>query len=101
GLRVERLQDISEADALAEGVHTDDDYPTNSHCPKCKGSGLHGSVGQHGGFEEVDCQECNSAIKRFSHLWDSTGGNWAANPWVWVIEFKVLTTNGVVPEVAA
>lgn len=24
----------------------------------------------------------------FSALWDSTGGDWNSNPWVWVITFK-------------
>ena len=23
-----------------------------------------------------------------------TGGNWDANPWVWAIDFKVLSTTG-------
>ena len=24
----------------------------------------------------------------FRKLWETTGGDWAANPWVWVIDFK-------------
>lgn len=61
GVRVERLQDISEADALAEGVaakHTPDaDY---------------------------------TAREAYAALWEQIngGGSWAANPWVWVVEFK-------------
>jgi hypothetical protein len=78
GLRVERLQDISEADALAEGITQYESGWTN---------GLMGPF--------------SSPVLAFSDLWDSTGGDWIANPWVWVIEFKVLTDNGVVPEVAA
>lgn len=58
GVRVERLQDITDADALAEGVDR-----TNTSIP---------------GY----------ARERFRQLWESTGGDWAANPWVWVIDFK-------------
>ncbi|MCY0858478.1 hypothetical protein [Cupriavidus sp. D39] len=24
----------------------------------------------------------------FSALWNSTGGDWDANPWVWVVKFR-------------
>jgi hypothetical protein len=26
----------------------------------------------------------------FANLWNSTGGDWDANPWVWAVEFKVV-----------
>ncbi|HBO2839599.1 TPA: hypothetical protein ACP31N_002655 [Pseudomonas aeruginosa] len=60
-VRVERLQDISDPGALAEGV---------SHSE------------MHSGDSLVDV---------FARLWESTGGDWAANPWVWVLEFKRVT----------
>ncbi|HGM7497112.1 hypothetical protein AAA583_23080 [Pseudomonas aeruginosa] len=60
-VRVERLQDISDPGALAEGV---------SHSE------------MHSGDSLVDV---------FARLWESTGGDWAANPWVWCIEFKRVT----------
>ena len=56
GVRVERLQDISEADCVAEGASG--------------GMGL------------------MTGAAHFRHIWESTGGDWAANPWVWVIDFK-------------
>jgi hypothetical protein len=62
GVRVERLQDISEDDARAEGV-------TPTIC-------LPGDVVAYG--------------PAFAHLWDSinrTRAPWDSNPWVWVIEF--------------
>ncbi len=31
------------------------------------------------------------AIAAFADLWRSTGGDWDANPWVWVVEFKRVT----------
>lgn len=62
GVRLERLQAISEEDAEAEGV------------------GFLRSV--------PDADETLTAKQLFECLWDSTGGDWAANPWVWVIDFK-------------
>jgi hypothetical protein len=61
GVRVERLQDISEADAVAEGVRN------SLHMP--------------GG---------RFANENFAHLWWAINGDgsWEANPWVWVVEFK-------------
>ncbi len=58
GVRVERLQSISRGDAMAEG------------CP----------------FPNM----ADGADPRdwFAEVWKSTGGDWAANPWVWVIDFK-------------
>jgi hypothetical protein len=58
GVRVERLNDISEADAMAEGVTKGPLDPWQSTA--------------------------------FMRLWESINGpeSWAANPWVWVLEFK-------------
>jgi hypothetical protein len=67
GVRVERLQDISEADAIAEGL-------------TCK-SGLYATPGE---IWHIDPR------KAYRDLWESINGpgSWDANPWVWVIEFK-------------
>ncbi|MCO3307208.1 hypothetical protein FA203_23950 [Pseudomonas aeruginosa] len=72
-VRVERLQDISEDQARAEGI-------TDGGCSSC------------GNHEPCGC-ECPapSAVDSFVHLWRSTGGNWESNPWVWVVEFKRVT----------
>ena len=59
GVRVERLQSISEADAKAEGV----------------------DANKYHGLDRA-------YARAFSELWETTGGDWAANPWVWVIDFK-------------
>ena len=91
GIRVERLQDISEEDALSEGVPRNEDYPIeNGNCPACFGQGVHGALGPNWGVIEVDCRECDTAKKRFQHLWSSINGekSWDKNPWVWVIEFE-------------
>jgi hypothetical protein len=67
GIRVERVQDISEDDAKAEGVE------------------------ESGGVEMKDGSPCYSWPYR--ELWDRLHGvdnpkAWEANPFVWVIEFK-------------
>lgn len=73
GVRVERLQAISEADAIAEGASANmlpDIRLPRSH-PRAELPMVYA------GSREI-----------FADLWDSTGGDWDSNPWVWVIEFK-------------
>jgi hypothetical protein len=62
-VRVERLQDISNRDAIAEGI-------------PC------------GGPENPDGIE----KREYRNLWESINGpgSWDANPWVWVVEFKKI-----------
>lgn len=69
-VRVERLQDISDDQALAEGI------------TKHPGGGHHLEDGKHYWASPIDS---------FAGLWNSTGGDWDANPWVWVVEFKRVT----------
>lgn len=66
GVRVERLQDISEADALAEGVTVTPCHPRHAD---------------------------RMGRNTYRDLWESINGpgSWDANPWVWVIEFKRVT----------
>lgn len=97
-VRVERLQDITDSQALLEGVPEDSDYPLDNpiYCPVCKGEGLIGKFHPVSlGYMEVDCPHCDTPRKRFSNLWGSTIKladralyGWDANPWVWVIEFE-------------
>ncbi|HAB02484.1 MAG TPA: hypothetical protein DCE25_05965 [Pseudomonas sp.] len=63
-VRVERLQDISEEQAEAEGVGF------LRHAP--------------------DADETLTAAQLFECLWSSINGDesWSGNPWVWVVEFK-------------
>ncbi len=102
-VRVERAQDISEADAIAEGVWRNDDFGDEGPakfdralCPKCGGSLLHNAVGPGlGVILDVDCRACDTAVKRFKHLWQSINDRpwmcWADNPWVWVVGLKVVS----------
>ena len=79
GVRVERLQDISEADALAEGVKINVD---STGRPMVRISGKCPPVAY--------IKDRSLAVAEYASLWESINGpgSWAANPWVWVIEFK-------------
>lgn len=78
-VRVERLQDISEEDAIAEGVA---ELPFQEGQP---GAWWAGDVGKGPEFH------ARTPVHAFRKVWDSTyaarGLGWDANPWVWVIEF--------------
>ena len=73
GVRVERLQDISKEDVAAEGVVIE----------RPRSFAMYGCSAQ-----ERDDMLKRAALGQFKVLWESTGGDWAANPWVWVIDFK-------------
>lgn len=77
GVRVERLNGISETEAEAEGIDME------------------------ALFDAQDCYDCiaghnmtgrPAVTGAFKYLWESIYGeeSWKANPWVWVIEFKVV-----------
>jgi hypothetical protein len=80
-IRVERLQDISEEDAIAEGA--------NPAYHRCGGYGYY-----EGGGEIWDCicqkWESSEAVMGFKELWESINGpgSWQVNPWVWVVSFE-------------
>lgn len=64
-VRVERLQEISNADLLAEGI-----VPL---------------------LTKADAPDYTDAVLKYQALWDKLNGkgSWDANPFVWVIEFRV------------
>ena len=63
-VRVERLQDVSDSGAKAEGITVGKNTP--------------------------------QAVDQFCRLWRDINGeeSWSANPWVWVIEFKRVDSEG-------
>lgn len=74
-IRVERLKDISEEDAIAEGVFKSKDYFHST---------IHPTKGTY--------QCWPNAKTAFEKLWESIKGkgSWAENPFVWVVSFKVI-----------
>lgn len=96
-VRVERLQDISEEQAQAEGCFFTDYGRKCGHGGKgwsevgdCPAPAEHHP--QREGWmwaETTSHEQClGSARNAFGNLWNTTGGDWDANPWVWVVEFK-------------
>lgn len=75
-VRVERLNDISEADAKAEGAIYHDGRGT-------------GHSGWRHDYKDVHA----NARSSFARLWKEINGpgSWAANPWVWVVSFRRVT----------
>lgn len=67
-VRVERLQGITYEQAVAEGVYRD---CCRAWAATDEGGDLH-----------------KYPEPAFRDLWLKTGGDWDANPWVWVVEFK-------------
>lgn len=76
-VRVERLNSIHDVDAMREGIQN---LTTCSHAD----FGIPGVV------------NAQHPVRAFQLLWESIYGadNWKANPWVWVIEFKVVNCGG-------
>jgi hypothetical protein len=78
GIRVERVQDISEADAKEEGVE---------------------KISENLPIDYAIAEIANGFYKpAFSFLWDEINEDrsfgWDENPWVWVVDFSVLSTTG-------
>ncbi|PHN61974.1 hypothetical protein [Pseudomonas viridiflava] len=71
-VRVERLQDITQEQAKAEGVRLYAD---------------HADLGDWWHVEGIETYSADPR-KSFELLWTSVGGDWNANPWVWAVEFK-------------
>lgn len=81
-VRVERVQEITEEDARAEGVIEayDGVFDDVDYCARAKAMGA----------------VIGDARPTFALVWDSlapAGSKWADNPWVWVIRFKLEAPN--------
>lgn len=96
-VRVERLQDITEEQAQAEGCfftdygrdcfHNGGRIGEVGNCPAPESSHPRRNGWM---WEKTNSHEQCLLTARFafSNLWEKTGGDWDANPWVWAIEFK-------------
>lgn len=89
-VRVQRVQDISEDDARAEGIEVvGGPYSCNPY--RNYRIGKAGEMNMH----------CSAPTRSFMTLWESIygPGSWDANPWVWALTFDVIHKN--VDEVTA
>lgn len=72
GVRVERVNEITEEEALKEGIFF-------------AGTLYRGAIKNNG------CRQgYSNPINAFKDLWNSLYKNWDSNPWVWVIDFEVV-----------
>jgi hypothetical protein len=101
-VRVERLQDITEADAVAEGLlarEGDGAGPGPGY--KWRGTGYHGAGFTKSGEPTFHTPgvngRCSCAVGgptpaqcAYREYWDARHGrgSWAANPWVWALTFR-------------
>jgi Holliday junction resolvase RusA-like endonuclease len=86
-VRVQRLQAISEEDALAEGIQAREviistAYEGGRHVERTAVRYMHGKWPTDEVFD--------SATDAYADLWESINGpgSWDANPWVWCVSFK-------------
>ena len=80
-VRVERLREISEEDAIAEGIER---AGGAASCNPWRNYRL-GKPG------EMD-MHCSAPTRSYMTLWESIngGGSWEQNSWVWAITFRVV-----------
>ncbi len=80
-IRAERIQAITEEDAIAEGIDRHEDSGHNIFWFEVASE-------YHGNTQDV------TATKSYARLWDSLnakrGLSWDKNPWCWVISFKEI-----------
>ncbi len=87
---IERLRDITEEEAMAEGILKEEqvvgDLPGYKNYHKVKGKS--DSMGDW----------YYNPIDSYKSLWESINGagSWGANPWVWVVKFKKIDKYGKV-----
>lgn len=72
-IRIERVQEITEEQAVMEGMPTDEE---------CQLMAVDSGLGWY-----------QKPTTWFKELWDRIYNNWSDNPYVWVIEFEVIHQN--------
>lgn len=77
-VRVQRLQEISEEDAIAEGIESTTGFAGMAHWRDYR--------------KGINDFTAYSPIESYLTLWESISGagSWDLNPWVWPVTFKVV-----------
>lgn len=86
-IKVERVNEISEQDAIAEGIH-------KYECPVLGWRYKDYMKGASGyGHPDHDYPETGNAVDSFRTLWIKINGpeSWNRGDWCWVIQFKILS----------
>ena len=88
--RIERLNDCSEQDAVAEGIGVDATVSGAGREAMRRGANSDKETSGRGAAINAGAP---SAISAYRNVWESINGagSWSLNPWVWVVEFRQLT----------
>jgi hypothetical protein len=104
-IRIERLQDITESDAIAEGVELLDKgrlipsreyqgltYKNYEGWKDYSESGTWIEDGRMVQGRFIHAGTCNGPITSYASLWRAINGqdSWQQNPFVWVVSFKMI-----------
>jgi hypothetical protein len=86
-VRVERLQEITEADAIAEGVEPINCFNIDTHQNEIRYRDYSRPT-----IDHPRARLFHSAIASYRTLWEKINGvaSWHDNPWVWVIAYKKI-----------
>ncbi|MHA6574521.1 hypothetical protein [Pseudomonas yamanorum] len=94
-VRVERLQDISEAQCIAEGIHPVPKTHEHSHQfwrdYHLSGDGTFCVRTPKESFESLWCHVAGGSFPKGAAAYEASPHSWNANPWVWVVEYKRAT----------
>lgn len=89
-VRVQRVQEITEVDAVAEGMRCG----TEGQCVMRSDGSAYRMTGHDWSCDDKWDVAHNAPTHAFHSLWDTInakrGYPWADNPWVWALSFKVL-----------
>jgi hypothetical protein len=88
-VRVERLQDITEEDAIKEGAQYFKDLPIGPITP------ITSDPNRWSMESPQNTDQClHTARMAFANVWQKIYGTWDDNPFVWVITTEILSTTG-------
>ena len=92
-VRVERLNEISAEDVVAEGIDLSPIWENSTGVTYEEVAKVWTQNVPRNDGESIDQSYSAHFIACFKRMWDKINGKknpWASNPWVWVIEFKKL-----------
>lgn len=83
-IRIERLHDITDQDAMDEGISMVDDYHWKDYFGDFAGFDFDANIKSKYG------EKLSGEVTSYASLWSKINGleSWLSNPWVWVIEFQ-------------
>lgn len=93
-VRIQRLQEISEADAIAEGIERNWSGDLTAGPNGYGGEGWVPECGWRHYLNSMDGDPAYTAVESYRSLWEKINGasSWSTNPWVRVYEFMRIAS---------